>query len=33
MLATEPASDEPPTGVSAEFEHLRWFDLPGRCVS
>ena len=33
MLATEPASDEPPAGVSAEFEHLRWFDLPGRCVS
>ena len=33
MLATEPAPDEPPTGVSAEFEHLRWFDLPGRCVS
>jgi selenocysteine lyase/cysteine desulfurase len=32
MLATEPASDEPPTGVSEEFEHLRWFDLPGACV-
>jgi hypothetical protein len=32
MLATEPAADEPPTGVSAEFEHLRWFDLPGSCV-
>jgi selenocysteine lyase/cysteine desulfurase len=33
MLATEPASDEPPEGVSASFEHLRWFDLPGRCLS
>jgi hypothetical protein len=32
MLATEPAPDEPPTGVSAEFEQLRWFDLPARCV-
>ena len=32
MLATEPASDEPPAGVSRSFEHLRWFDLPGRCV-
>ncbi len=33
MLATEPATDEPPLGVSTEFEHLRWFDLPARCVS
>jgi selenocysteine lyase/cysteine desulfurase len=32
MLATEPASDEAPVGVSSNFEHLRWFDLPGRCV-
>lgn len=32
MLATEPPADEPPTGVSAEFEQLRWFDLPGVCL-
>ena len=32
MLATTPAPDEPPTGVTEEFEHLRWFELPGRCV-
>jgi hypothetical protein len=33
MLAATPAADEPPTGVSEDFEHLRWFELPGRCVS
>lgn len=33
MLATEPASAEPPAGMSTEFEQLRWFELPGRCVS
>jgi selenocysteine lyase/cysteine desulfurase len=32
MLATEPASDDPPTGVSTEFENLRWFDLPAVCL-
>lgn len=32
MLATTPPTDEPPAGVSAEFEHLRWFDLPASCV-
>jgi hypothetical protein len=32
MLATTPPADEPPAGVSAEFEQLRWFDLPGCCV-
>ena len=32
MLATEPAADEPPEGVSSNFEQLRWFDLPGCCV-
>jgi hypothetical protein len=32
MLAVEPAADEPPLGVSAEFEQLRWFDLPGCCL-
>jgi selenocysteine lyase/cysteine desulfurase len=32
MLAATPAPDEPPTGVSEEFEHLRWFDLPARCL-
>jgi selenocysteine lyase/cysteine desulfurase len=32
MLATTPAPDDPPTGVSEDFEQLRWFDLPGRCV-
>ena len=24
---------EGPTGMSADFEHLRWFDLPARCVA
>ena len=33
MLGTEPASDEAPVGVSEAFEDLRWFDLPGCCVS
>jgi hypothetical protein len=33
MLATTPPPDEPPAGVSAEFEHLRWFDLPAACVN
>jgi len=32
MLAATPAEDEPPAGVSAEFEQLRWFDLPGACL-
>jgi selenocysteine lyase/cysteine desulfurase len=32
MLAAEPPTDEPPTGVSEEFEQLRWFDLPGSCT-
>jgi selenocysteine lyase/cysteine desulfurase len=32
MLAATPASDEPPAEVSAEFEHLRWFDLPAACL-
>jgi selenocysteine lyase/cysteine desulfurase len=32
MLAATPAPDDPPTGVSADFEHLRWFELPGCCV-
>ena len=32
MLAASPASDGPPEGVSADFEQLRWFDLPGVCV-
>jgi selenocysteine lyase/cysteine desulfurase len=32
MLATTPPADEPPAGVSTEFEQLRWFDLPGCCV-
>ena len=29
---TEPA-DLPPTGVSEDFEALRWFDLPAACMS
>lgn len=33
MLATVPAPDDSPTGVSAEFENLRWFELPARCVT
>jgi selenocysteine lyase/cysteine desulfurase len=33
MLATAPPADEPPTGVTAEFEQLRWFDLPGCCLA
>jgi selenocysteine lyase/cysteine desulfurase len=32
MLAAIPAADEPPTGVTEEFEHLRWFELPAACV-
>jgi selenocysteine lyase/cysteine desulfurase len=32
MLAASPAPDDPPTGVSAEFEQLRWFDLPSTCL-
>jgi selenocysteine lyase/cysteine desulfurase len=32
MLAASPASDETPTGVSPEFEELRWFDLPSTCL-
>lgn len=32
MLAVTPAADEAPTGVSVEFEHLRWFELPGCCL-
>ncbi|MBO9522443.1 MAG: aminotransferase class V-fold PLP-dependent enzyme [Nocardioidaceae bacterium] len=32
MLATTPAPDEPPAGVSEEFEQLRWFELPGACL-
>jgi hypothetical protein len=32
MLATTPAADEPPLGVSEHFENLRWFDLPGGCL-
>jgi selenocysteine lyase/cysteine desulfurase len=32
MLAAEPAPDEPPTGVTDDFENLRWFELPGVCV-
>lgn len=32
MLASTPPADEPPAGVTAEFEQLRWFELPGRCL-
>jgi selenocysteine lyase/cysteine desulfurase len=32
MLAATPASDAAPTNLSADFEHLRWFDLPATCV-
>ncbi|HET6167203.1 MAG TPA: aminotransferase class V-fold PLP-dependent enzyme [Marmoricola sp.] len=32
MLTATPAADDAPTGVSAGFEQLRWFDLPGCCV-
>jgi selenocysteine lyase/cysteine desulfurase len=32
MLAATPAADDPPEGVSADFEQLRWFELPGCCV-
>jgi selenocysteine lyase/cysteine desulfurase len=32
MLATTPPSGEPPAGVSAEFDQLRWFELPARCL-
>jgi len=33
LLAATPAADEPPLGLTPEFEQLRWFDLPGCCVS
>jgi selenocysteine lyase/cysteine desulfurase len=33
MLAATPAPDDPPIGVSQAFEHLRWFDLPGCCLT
>jgi hypothetical protein len=32
LLGAEPAPDDPPPGVTSEFEHLRWFDLPARCL-
>ena len=32
MLASPPPADDPPAGVSEEFEQLRWFELPGCCV-
>ena len=32
MLAANPAPDVAPTNLSADFEHLRWFDLPATCV-
>jgi selenocysteine lyase/cysteine desulfurase len=32
MLAATPASVDPPAGVSEDFEHLRWFDLPSTCL-
>jgi len=32
MLASTPPSHDPPAGVSAEFEQLRWFDLPAVCL-
>ncbi len=32
MLGTTPAADDPPYGVSEEFERLRWFELPGICL-
>jgi selenocysteine lyase/cysteine desulfurase len=35
LLAQRPAEDgwEPPAGVSADFESLRWFELPGECLA
>jgi len=35
LLAQRPAEDgwEPPAGVSADFESLRWFALPGECLA
>ena len=30
---SEPADLTPPIGVSADFEHLRWFDLPSVCLT
>jgi selenocysteine lyase/cysteine desulfurase len=32
MLAATPPADDAPAGVSEDFEHLRWFDLPAVCV-
>ena len=31
--ATPPPLDEHPGNVSADFEHLRWFDLPKDAVA
>ena len=31
--APEPDLSSHPGNVSADFEHLRWFDLPGSCLS
>lgn len=33
MLSTTPPPDAPPAGVTEGFEHLRWFELPGICLS
>jgi selenocysteine lyase/cysteine desulfurase len=29
----DPLGDEPANGLSADFEHLRWFDLPAACLT
>ncbi len=33
FAAATPAAAEEPAGMSADFEHLRWFDLPARCLA
>ncbi len=34
ILAEAPEPDlTPPTSLSADFEHLRWFDLPASAVT
>ena len=33
LFADAPVTpDEDPTGLSPDFEHLRWFELPARCL-
>lgn len=33
LAAATPAPDAPAAGLSADFEHLRWFELPAQCLA